>query len=108
MQEELGITKDEAQVFILIVKNGKLDPMKISDLLRMPVFDTQRIANSLVDHGMIIQITESEFEALHPRFAITNKYRRKCNEDGIPLKRNIKIDNMGIALEGYYERARTK
>ena len=66
------------------------------------------IAKSLVNRGMVIEITKTEFESLHPRFAITNRYRRRCGEDGIPFKKNLKIDNIGIVLEKQYEDARTK
>jgi hypothetical protein len=57
---------------------------------------------------MLIEISKLEFESLHPRFAITNRYRRRCEEDGIPFKKNLKIDNMGIILEKPYENARAK
>jgi sugar-specific transcriptional regulator TrmB len=106
---ELKISEDEAKVYIAIVKNGKMDPAKISIALGWS--DEQRAhvtAKSLVDRGMVIEITDTEFESLHPRFAITNRYRRRCEEEGIPFKKNLKIDNIGIALERPYENARTK
>jgi hypothetical protein len=65
-------------------------------------------AKSLVSRGMVIEITKTEFESLHPRFAITNRYRRRCEEDRIPFKKNLKIDNLGLVLEKPYEDARTK
>jgi sugar-specific transcriptional regulator TrmB len=106
---ELKISEDEAKVYIAIVKNGKMGPAKISIALGWS--DEQRAhvtAKSLVDRGMVIEITDTEFESLHPRFAITNRYRRRCEEEGIPFKKNLKIDNIGIALERPYENARTK
>ena len=106
---ELKISKDEAKVYIAIVKTGKMDPTKISIALGWS--DDQRalaVAKSLVNRGMVIEITKTEFESLHPRFAITNRYRRRCEEEGIPFKKNLKIDNIGIALERPYENARTK
>ena len=57
---------------------------------------------------MVIEITRTEFESLHPRFAVTNRYRRRCNEDNIPFKKNLRVDNIGIVLEKPYEDARTK
>ena len=77
---ELKISEDEAKVFLA----------------------------SLVGRGMVIEITNTEFESLHPRFAITNRYRRRCQEDNVPFKKNLKIDNIGIVLEQPYEDARTK
>jgi sugar-specific transcriptional regulator TrmB len=106
---ELKISEDEAKVYIAIVKTGKMGPAKISIALGWS--DEQRAlvaAKSLVDRGMVIEITDTEFESLHPRFAITNRYRRRCMEEGIPFKKNLKIDNIGIALERPYENARTK
>ncbi|MFL6480045.1 MAG: helix-turn-helix domain-containing protein, partial [Nitrososphaera sp.] len=75
---ELKISKDEALVYIAIVKKGKMDPAKISIALGWS--DQQHalaVAKSLVDRGMVIEITNTEFESLHPRFAITNRYRRR-------------------------------
>ena len=84
-------------------------PARISAALKWD--DEQRAlqtAKSLVGRGMVIEITKTEFESLHPRFAITNRYRRRCEEDGIPFKKNLKVDNIGIILEKPYEDARTK
>jgi len=106
---ELKIGQDEASVFVCIVKNGKLDPARISSILGWN--DEGRAllaAKSLQGRGMIIDITKTEFESLHPRFAITNRYRRRCAEDGIPFKKNLLVDNMGIILEKPYDDARTK
>ncbi|MEP0823879.1 MAG: hypothetical protein HRF40_00180 [Nitrososphaera sp.] len=106
---ELKITGDEAKAFLAIVKKGKMDAARLSEVLGWN--DAQRAhaaAKSLVARGMVIEITETEFESLHPRFAITNRYRRRCEEDGIPFKKNLKVDNIGIVLERPYEDARTK
>jgi sugar-specific transcriptional regulator TrmB len=106
---ELKISEDEAKVYIAIVKKGKMDASKISGALDWN--DEQRAlsaAKSLVNRGMVIEITKTEFESLHPRFAITNRYRRRCEEEHIPFKRDVKIDNIGIVLEKPYEDARTK
>ncbi len=106
---ELKISEDEAKVYIAIVKKGKMDPAKISSGLGWS--DEQRAltaAKSLVNRGMVIEITKTEFESLHPRFAITNRYRRICEEERIHFKRNLKIDNIGMVLEKPYDDARTK
>jgi hypothetical protein len=57
---------------------------------------------------MIIDITATEYEALHPMFAITNRYKRRCQEDNIAFKKNLKIDAIGKLLEPPYDHARTK
>ena len=106
---ELKIGEDEARVFLEIVKKGRMDAAKISDSLGWA--DERRAleaAKSLVNKGMAIDITSTEFESLHPRFAITNRYRRRCEEDGIPFKKNLRVDNIGILLEEPYDHARTK
>jgi hypothetical protein len=106
---ELKISEDEAKVFLAIVKKGKMDVAKLSSALGWN--DDQRAlaaAKLLVGRGMTIEITKTEFESLHPRFATTNRYRRRCEEDGIPFKKNLKVDNIGIVLEKPYEDARTK
>jgi sugar-specific transcriptional regulator TrmB len=106
---ELRISEDEAKAFVAIVKKGKMDAARLSSALGWN--DERRAlaaAKSLVGKGMVIEITKTEFESLHPRFAITNRYRRRCEEDGIPFKKNLKVDNIGIVLEKPYEDARTK
>jgi sugar-specific transcriptional regulator TrmB len=103
---ELRISEDEAKVFLAIVKDGKMDAAKLSSALGWTEQRALAAAKSLVGRGMAIEITKTEFESLHPRFAITNRYRRRCEEDGIPFKKNLKVDNIGIVLEKPYEDAR--
>src|ERR671937_3317846 len=106
---ELRISEDEAKVFLAIVRKGRMDAATISDTVEWADNDRAlRAATSLVSRGMVIEITKTEFESLHPRFAITNRYRRRCEEDRIPFKKNLKIDNIGLVLEKPYEDARTK
>ncbi|HXV45148.1 MAG TPA: helix-turn-helix domain-containing protein [Nitrososphaera sp.] len=105
---ELRISEDESKAFLAIVKNGKMDAVKLSNALGWNEQRAMAAAKSLVGRGMTIEITKTEFESLHPRFAITNRYRRRCEEDGIPFKKNLKVDNIGIVLEKPYEDARTK
>ena len=105
--EELRIGDDEARAYVAIVKKGKMDVQKIADALSWDAQRAQTAAMLLVGRGMVIEITKTEFESLHPRFACTNRYRRRCNEDGIQFKKNLRVDNIGIVLEKPYEDART-
>jgi DNA-binding MarR family transcriptional regulator len=105
--EELKITGDEAHAFVAIVKKGRMDAAKIAKALGWDEQRAKTVAKSLVGRGMIIELN-AEYESLHPRFAITNRYRRRCAEDGIPFKKNLRVDNIGIVLERPYEDARTK
>jgi predicted transcriptional regulator len=108
LESELRISKQEAKLFVLIVYKGKVDAEVISKMLHWSIDDANRVAKSLVNRGMIINITKSEYESLHPRFAVTNRYRSRCEEDHITFKKNIKIDNIGMLLEGPYNNARIK
>jgi hypothetical protein len=65
-------------------------------------------ADSLVKKGMLIETSPREYESLHPRFAATNRYRMLCEQEKIEFKKNMKIDNIGVALQNHYENARTK
>ena len=52
--------------------------------------------------------TETEFEAMHPRFTAVNMYRKMCEREHIEFKRNKIVDNIGVILEQAYDDARTK
>jgi hypothetical protein len=45
---------------------------------------------------------------MHPRFTAVNMYRKMCTRENIEFKKNLIVDNIGVALETRYERARTK
>ena len=104
---ELKISVEEAKVFHSIVENGRMDAKKISNLLGYSVQEAKKIAESLINKGMIIEFTATEYESLHPRFAITNRYKKRCQEDNIVFKKNLKVDNIGKLLERPYDHART-
>jgi hypothetical protein len=108
LESELKITKEEAKLFVLLIFNGKLDKIKAARMLEWNVDNTDRVAKSLINRGMIIDLSKTEYESLHPRFAITNRYRNRCEEDKMAFKKNLKIDNIGMLLEAPYNDARTK
>ena len=108
LESELRISGHEAKLFVLIVYKGKVNTEMISKMLHWSIDDADRVAKSLVNRGMVIDITKSEYESLHPRFAVTNRYRRRCEEDHIIFKKNTKVDNIGMLLEGPYNHARIK
>ena len=108
IMEELRISAEEARAYVAIVKTGKMDAARLSKAAGLGVEQAQQVAESLVSRGMVIEITKTEFESLHPRFAVTNRYRRRCTEDGIPFAKNLRVDNIGIVLEKPFEDARTK
>ena len=53
-------------------------------------------------------ISETEFEAMHPRFTAVNMYRKMCEREHIEFKRNKIVDSIGVVLEQPYDDARTK
>jgi predicted transcriptional regulator len=105
---ELRLSPLQAKVFVLIIKKGKMSSSSIAQHLGISESMSQEIAKSLVDLGGFIDITETEFESTHPRFAVVNMYRRMCLRENIPFKKNVLVDNMSIVLEKPYDDARTK
>jgi sugar-specific transcriptional regulator TrmB len=105
---ELKLSADESRTFLLIVRNGKMTPETIHDALQITLLEARRVASSLVEKGMLIEVSAAEYESLHPRFAASNRYRTLCEEENIEFKKNTKIDNIGLILEDDYENARTK
>jgi predicted transcriptional regulator len=106
LEAELKISVEEAKLFLLIIHNGRMDTKKISQMLNWSVKEADEVAKSLISRGMVIDITKTEYESLHPRFAVTNRYRRRCEEDNIPFKKNLKVDKIGFILERPYNDAR--
>ena len=105
---ELDLSENEALVFLYIAERGKSTIGIISTDLHI---DEERVVSSihtLVEHGMIFNVTSFEYETFHPRFSIVNGHRFKCDMLGVPFKKNIKIDLLGAMLEARYEDARTK
>ena len=85
-----------------------MTPRSIHDALQISLLEARRVANSLVEKGMLIEVSHEEYESLHPRFAASNRYRTLCEEGNIESRKNTKIDNIGLILEDDYEDARTK
>lgn len=105
---ELKLSPLQAKVFVLIVKKGKMSPKNIAQHIGINESDALEVAKSLVDLGGLIDITKTEFESTHPRFAVVNMYRRTCLRENIPFKKNLLVDNISIVLEKPYDDARTK
>ncbi len=105
---EVGLSLIQAKVFLLIVTNGRMSAKDIASRLGISENDATLIGKSLIDLGGLIDITKTEFESMHPRFAVVNMYRRMCNREKIQFKKNILVDNISIVLEKPYDDARTK
>ena len=105
---ELRLSPLQAKVFLLIINKGKMSAKNIAQYLGMPESEALDVAKSLVEFGGFIDITKTEFESTHPRFAVVNMYRRMCLRENIPFKKNLVVDNMSVILEKPYDDARTK
>ena len=105
---EIKLSENQAQVFLLVVMKGKMSVSRIAELSDMAVDEATAISQKLVELGGFIDMPKTEYEAMHPRFTAVNMYRRMCERENIDFKKNVVVDNIGIALEGPYDDARTK
>ena len=105
---EIRLEPIQAKVYLLITCYGKMSSSKIAEKLKITLNDAQNVAKELGTLGAFIDFSESEFEAMHPRFTAVNMYRKMCERENIEFKRNKIVDNMGVVLEKFYDDARTK
>ena len=105
---ELRISPIQSKVYVLVVKTGKMSARDIAASLNISEDEAAQVATSLIQNGGFIDITKTEFESMHPRFAVVNMYRRMCERENIPFKKNLLVDNISIVLEKPYDDARTK
>ncbi|WP_299293074.1 helix-turn-helix domain-containing protein [Nitrosopumilus sp.] len=105
---EIKLTPYQARVYLLVTCNGKMNAQTISEKLSISLEDANETANDLMKIGAFIDITETEFEAMHPRFTAVNMYRRMCERENLEFKRNKIVDNIGVFLEKPFDDARTK
>ena len=105
---EIKLDPLQAKVFLLVTCNGKMSPTTIAEKLNISINDALNTAKSLMILGAFIDISETEFEAMHPRFTAVNMYRKLCERENIEFKRNKIVDNIGVILEKSYDDARTK
>ena len=105
---ELRLSPMQAKVFVLVVKEGRKSVKDVAQSLGISDLQASELTKNLVDLGGFIDITKTEFESMHPRFAVVNMYRRMCLRENIPFKKNLLVDNISIVLEKPYDDARTK
>lgn len=105
---EIKLSPLQAKVFLLITCYGRMTPSKIAEKLKISTDDAFNTAKALMSLGAFIDISETEFEAMHPRFTAVNMYRKLCEREHVEFKRNKIVDNIGIILEKLYDDARTK
>jgi len=105
---EIKLEPIQAKVYLLVTCYGKMSSSKIAEKLKISLDDAQKASKELITFGAFIDFSETEFEAMHPRFTAVNMYRKMCEREGIEFKRNKIVDNMGVILEKPYDDARTK
>jgi hypothetical protein len=105
---EIKLTKNQADVFLLVVLRGKMSVSQIAKFSNITVDEARETSQKLVELGGFIDMPETEYEAMHPRFTAVNMYRRMCERENIDFKKNSVVDNIGIALEEPYDDVRTK
>ena len=105
---EIRLSQIQAKIFLQIVMDGRMSSKEIAKKLETTEKVASEISNQLIQLGGLINYTETEFEALHPRFASVNMYRRMCERENLEFKKNNLVDNIGIALENFYDDVRTK
>ena len=105
---EIKLDLIQAKVYLLVTCYGKMSSTKIAEKLKITLDDAQKTAKELITLGAFIDFSETEFEAMHPRFTAVNMYRKMCERENIEFKQNKIVDNMGVILEKPYDDARTK
>lgn len=101
LMEQLQMNELEIDIFLALMKSEKTTSHGFQENTHLAADQIIEISKSLEKKGMVIEINKNEFRALHPRFAIVNRYRRICEVNNILFKKNTKIDNLGIMLENY-------
>lgn len=105
---EIKLEPIQAKVYLLVTCYGKMSSTQIAEKLDITLNDAQKAAEDLMSYGAFIDFSETEFEAMHPRFTAVNMYRKLCERENVEFKRNKTVDNLGSILEKSYDDARTK
>lgn len=108
LKSVLGLDPDEAQLYLLVVYSGKMTISKIAEACNWNTKKARLHSIGLREKGMFIEIGDDQYESLHPRFALSNRYRRRCIELGTKYGRNDQVDSVATFLEKHYDLARTK
>ncbi|MEM2759981.1 MAG: hypothetical protein QXU32_04505 [Nitrososphaerales archaeon] len=107
MVSELKVSREEARIYTLLVNKGRMPATRISEETGLNVDVVEGVVKDLIVKGTCIEIGR-EYEALNPRFAITNIYRMMCFANNQELRRNKIVDQLATLLEKPYEDVRTK
>jgi sugar-specific transcriptional regulator TrmB len=95
--------ESEVEVFLALVKIEKSTSKEIENFTNKSKDEIIEIAKRLESKGMVIEVNRNEFRALHPRFAVVNRYRKLCASKNIEFKKNLKIDQLAVIIEKYQD-----
>ena len=101
LRRELLMEEKEIEVFLALLKAEKSTTPEITKYINLSNDELVKIAKGLESKGMIIELNMNEFRALHPRFAIVNRYRKICVSNNLEFKKNPKIDQLAVLVEKY-------
>ena len=96
---EIKLSEIQAKIFLHVVINGKMKTSKIANDLNITLDEASQNSKKLMDLGGFIDMPNEEFEAMHPRFTAVNMYRKMCEREQKEFKKNLDVDNIGVALE---------
>jgi hypothetical protein len=105
---EIHLEPIQAKIYLLVTCYGKMSSEIIASKLKISSDIAKKASRDLMRLGAFIDISATEFEAMHPRFTAVNMYRKMCERENIEFKRNKIVDNIGVILEKPYDDARTK
>ena len=105
---EIQLDPIQAKIYLLVTCYGKMSSEIIAEKLKISIEDAKKASKDLMLLGAFIDISDTEFEAMDPRFRAVNMYRKMCERQNIEFKRNKIVDNIGVILEKPYDDARTK
>lgn len=95
--------ESEVEVFLALLKIEKSTSKEIENFTNKSKDEIIEIAKRLESKGMVIEVNRNEFRALHPRFAVVNRYRKLCASKNIEFKKNLKIDQLAVIIEKYQD-----
>ncbi len=101
----LNINREDAKVYLLLVSRGAMSLNDIADALDISSNLVKDALSRLLDYGACIELN-GKYEALNPRFAITNMYRMMCISKGRAARREKEVDSIANILASIYERGR--
>lgn len=101
LRRELAMEEQEVEVFLALLRVEKSTSAEITEYINLSNDEVIEIAKVLESKGMIIEVNKNEFRALHPRFAIVNRYRKICVSNNVEFKKNLKIDQLAVLVEKY-------